>query len=90
VLREEFANVTHDFRDALLFLQDLSGDLVGRQVRDVFLGARVLAVEVTALGQKFGGGDSPGALVFFALVPPRDQRREFLELDGRGFGVVLP
>ena len=35
-------------------------------------------------------GDFPGAVVFFALVPPFEAAGEFLELDGLGFGVVLP
>jgi hypothetical protein len=40
VLREELLDIPHDLRDALLFLQDVGGELGGRQVRDVFLGAR--------------------------------------------------
>ena len=83
-------DVPNDFRDAMLFLQDVGGELRGWQGRDVFLGARVLAVEIAAVGQQFGGGHFPGVVRFLALVPPRDERREFLELDGRGFGVVLP
>ena len=59
-------------------------------MRDVFLGARVLAVEIAAIGQQFSSRNFPGAFVLFSLVPPCHQRREFLELDGRGFGVVLP
>jgi hypothetical protein len=43
--REEFLDIPHDFRDALLFLQDVGGELSRRQVRDVFLGARVFAVK---------------------------------------------
>src|SRR5205807_2263997 len=31
-----------------------------------------------------------GAFILLSLAPPTDQRREFLKLDGRGFGVVLP
>ena len=41
-------DVAHDFRDALLFFQNVGGELGGRQVCDVFLGARVLPVEVEA------------------------------------------
>jgi hypothetical protein len=69
LLCQQLLDIAHDFRDALLLLQDVGGELGGRQVRDVFLGARVLAVEVAAIGQQFGGGDFPGAFVFFALVP---------------------
>lgn len=29
-------------------------------------------------------------VIFLALAPPGDERRELLELDGRGLGVVLP
>ena len=57
---------------------------------NVFLGPRVLAVEVATIGQQFGGGHLPGAIIFSTLVPPRNQRREFLELNRRGFGVVFP
>ena len=71
-------------------MQDAGGELGGRQVGDVFLGTRVLAVEVAAVGEEFGGGDFPGAFVLCALVPPGHEGREFLELDGGGFGVVLP
>jgi hypothetical protein len=89
-LREEVADVAHDFRYALFLGQNAHGELVRRQVRDVFLGARVLAVEVAAGGQQFGGGDTPGALVLCTLGPPRHKRSELLELDGRRLGVVLP
>ena len=93
---QQALNRAHDFRDALLFFQDVAGELRGRQVRDVFLGARILAVEVAAIRQQFGGGNFPRLLIFFPhgamtrLVPPCNERREFLELDGGGFGVVLP
>jgi len=40
------------------------------------------AVEVAAVGEEFGGGDFPRAVVLYAFIPPRDERREFLELDG--------
>ena len=46
MLRQQLSDVLHDFRDALFFLQDVGGELRGRQVRDVFLGVWVLAVKV--------------------------------------------
>jgi hypothetical protein len=82
--------VAYDLGNSLLLFEDLGGELGGRKMSDVFLGARILAVEVAAVGQQFGGGDFPSVLVFLALVPPRHARGEFLELDGRGLGVVLP
>jgi hypothetical protein len=90
VFREELPDISHNLRYALLFLQNARGELFGRQMCDVFLGARVLAVEVATIGDEFGGGNFPGALVLFAFVPPRHERREILELDRRGLGVVLP
>ena len=60
------------------FLQDVGGELLGRQVGDVFFGARVLAVEVAAVGEQFDGGNFPRALVLFALVPPRRCSRRTL------------
>lgn len=46
MFREELADVSHDFRDAPFFFWDVGGELRERQAGDVFLGARVLAVEV--------------------------------------------
>ena len=70
VLRKELSNVPHDLCYALLFLQDVGGELGGWQVGDVFLGARVLAVEVAAVGENFDGWNSPSPLMFFPLLPP--------------------
>ena len=95
VLRQEFLDVANDFRDALFLFQNTCGELFGRQMGDVFLGARVLAVEIAAVRHQFGGGHFPRTLVLFAficlagLAPPRLTVGKFLELDGRGFGVVL-
>ena len=41
-----------------------------RRVRDVFLGARVLAVEIAPVGQQLGGWNFPGTLIFLSFVPP--------------------
>ncbi len=54
-LGQQLLEVPHNLRDALLFLQDAGGELRGRQVGDVFLGARVLAAKVAAVGEQFGG-----------------------------------
>ena len=65
-------------------------------MRDVFLGTRVLAVEVAAIRQQFRDRHFPSAFVFLPLrartrlVPPFDALSEFLELDGGGLGVVFP
>lgn len=83
-------DVAHDFRDTLLFLEDVDGELRGRQVCNVFVGVWVLAVEITVVDEQFGHGNFPSVLIFFALAPPGNQWREFLELDGGGFGVILP
>ena len=56
---------------------------------DVFLGARVLAVQVAAVGQQLRGRHLPGRFIFLPVGPPLDQGGEFLELDGGCFGVVL-
>ena len=42
------------------------------------------------LFEQFGGGNFPGAVVLFALVPPVETVGEFFELDRLGLGVVLP
>ena len=39
---------------------------------------------------KSGGRNFPGAVVFFALVPPFEAAGKFLELDRLGFSVILP
>ena len=52
--------------------------------------ARVLAVEVAAVRQPFGGGHFPCVVRLFAFAPPLDENGKLFELDGRGFGVVLP
>ena len=57
-------------RNALLFFQDIGGELFGRQMGDVILGIRILAVEVTSVGQQFSSRDTPSAVVFLALFPP--------------------
>ena len=90
MLREELLDVRHDLRDALFLLQDARGELFGREMGDVFLRARVFAVEVADGREQLGGGDFPCALIFLAARPPCDERGEFLELDGRGFGLVFP
>ncbi|MCU0772787.1 MAG: hypothetical protein MUE94_13610 [Verrucomicrobia bacterium] len=51
----------HDFRDAPFLFQDIGGEWFGRQARDAFLGARVLAVEVAADGGQFPGVPVPVA-----------------------------
>ena len=61
-----------------------------RQMGDVFFAARILAVEVAAIRQQFGGGDLPARSFLFAFFPPCHQWREFLELDRCGLCVVLP
>jgi hypothetical protein len=38
-------------------------------VRDVFLGARVLTVEIAAGGQQLGSGHTPGALILLTVTP---------------------
>ena len=53
-------------------------------------GVGVFAVEVAAVGEQFGGRNFPGAVVFFAFIPPFEAAGEFFELDGLGLGVVLP
>ena len=55
MLREQLLDVAHDFRDALFFFQDSGGELLRRQVRDVFFGARILAVEVASPWNEAGG-----------------------------------
>ena len=72
------------------FFQDVGGELRGRQVRDVLLGARILAVEVAAIGQQFGGGHFPRVVHVLTFAPPLAQSCKLFKLDGRGFGVVLP
>src|SRR5437773_697479 len=86
---QQVADVAQDLRDALLLLQDAGGELLGRQVGDVFFAARVLAVEVAVRGQELGGGDAPGARVLLAGGPPGAAGREFLVLDRRGLRVAL-
>ena len=83
-------NLGHNFCDALLFLENIVGELFGRKMLEVSCGVGVLAVEVAAVGEQFGGGNFPGAVVLFALVPPLEAAGEFLELDRLGLGVVLP
>ena len=69
MLREEFLNVAHDFRDALLLFQDVGCELRGWQVRDVFLGARIFAVEIAAIGQELRSGHHPRPMSLFADAP---------------------
>ncbi len=87
---QEVVDLVDNFRDALLFLEDVVGELFGRQMLEVGCGVGVFAVEVAAVGEQFGGGNFPGAVVLFAVVPPLEAIGEFLELDGLGLGVVLP
>lgn len=86
---KQFLDIAHDFHDAPFFFQDAGGELFWRQVHGFLLGARVFAVEIAAGCQQFGGGDFPCVFVFLAFFPPGDERREFLELEGRGLGVVF-
>ena len=64
---KQLLNLPHDLRDTLLLLQDARGELFGREMGNVLLGARVLAVEVAAGGEQLGGGHFPRALVFLAI-----------------------
>ena len=50
---------------------------------------RVFAVKVAIVGQQYGGGDFPGVIILFPLLPPVQTGLELLELQGLGFGVVL-
>ena len=60
-------------------------------MRDVFLGARILAVEIAAVGQQFGGGNFPGAFVFFSLGATMPMHSRRIPRTGSArFGVVLP
>src|ERR1041384_7175911 len=57
---------------------------------EIDFAARVLDVEIAAVLQNIGGGDLPGSVVLFALLPPGDAVGEFFELYRLSFGVVLP
>jgi len=58
-------------------------------MRYIFLGMRILSIKVAIVGQQFGGGDFPGVIILFPLLPPVQTGLELLELEGLGFGVVL-
>src|SRR5258708_34128677 len=66
---QKLLNGPNYFRNALFFFQDVSGELFWRQVGDVFLCARILAVEIAAVVQQFGGRHAPSGFAFFTLVP---------------------
>ena len=86
---QRFLNLRHDFRDALLFFENIVGELFGWEMLEVGGGVGVLAVEVAAVGEQFGGGNFSGAFIFLAALPPNQAAGEFLELDRLGFGIVL-
>ena len=80
----------------LFFLEDIVGELLGREVLEVVGGIGVFAVEVDSCQRPIGivfqqilSGNFPGAFVFLALAPPFEATGEFFELDRLGFGVVL-
>ena len=87
-------DVAHDLGDALFFLEDAGGQLFRRQMRHVFFGAGILAVQVAAVGENLGGADFPCAVGFLALgselAPPLDAIDEVFKLNRRGLGVIFP
>jgi hypothetical protein len=87
---QKIFDLAHDFGDAQFFLQDVVGELLWGKVLEIDLAAWVLDVEIAAVLENIGGGDFPGSVVLFALIPPSDAVGELVELDRLGFGVVLP
>ena len=83
-------NLSHYFCNALLFLQDVIGELLRRKMLEIYFSARVLDIEVTAVLENVSSGNFPGAVVLFALIPPGDAVGKFFELNRLGLGVVLP
>src|SRR5260221_13395576 len=65
---QKFLNVFNYFRDAMLFLQDVSGELRWPQVHAVILAAWILTGKSAATGQPFGRWHLPCALIFLGLV----------------------
>ena len=74
-----FGGPGHDCRSIREGADHAAGEFRGREMGDVFLRARILAVEVAAAREQLGGGDFPRALVFLALAPPGHEGREFLD-----------
>ena len=63
-------DLPHDLRDALFFLEDVVGELLGRQVFEVGGGVGVFEVEVAAFTSDVSSiacGHLPGAFVLLAL-----------------------
>ena len=82
-------DLAHNLGDALLFLQRCRRELLGRKMLEVYFAARVLDVEITAVLENIDGGDFPGLVVLFSLVPPGDAVGKFFELNRLGLRVVL-
>src|SRR2546426_2357732 len=89
-LAQQLLDLAHDLRDPLLFLQDVLGQLLRRQVLEVLLTMRVFDVQIAAVRQHVGGSYFPGAVVLLSIFPPSHAVGKLLELDGLSFGVVLP
>ena len=70
--------------------EDIFRKDIGGKVFEIHFPARVLDVEVAAVLQNVGGGDFPGTVVLFALVPPGDAVGEFFKLNRLRLRVVLP
>ena len=90
MLREEVADVAHDFGNATFLFQNGRGQFLWRKVGDVILGVGVLAVEIAAVFQQLLGWHFPRPFIFLTLAPPLQAIGKFLELDGLGLGVIFP
>jgi hypothetical protein len=88
-LLQKTLDLSHYLYDPLFLLENTFNNLLGREMKDILLGVRVLAIKVAIVGPQFGGRDFPGLVVLFPLLPPIQTGLELLKLEGLGFGVVL-
>lgn len=89
MLRYGTADTVYYFRNPLFFLQNTGDQLFWWKMCNVFLGTRVLTVEVITIGKQLLSAHFPRVVVFLALVPPVQAWLKFLKLEWMGLGVVL-
>ena len=89
MLREQGADLAHDFDDPTLLRKDALDQLLRRQMSDVLFASWILAIQIAVVREQFRRRHLPRPLVLLALRlrPPGDARGELLKPYRLGFGV---